>query len=233
PARRARPRHSGGDGPGAVSPGQRAQAARHLPQRRPQRHLHRRQSGSRCGPPVDRRTEAPDVPLIHPAPSARTRVRPPEHAPRTTSPAPQSKPTQAPAYWRGGGAPPPRRPPPSPGPADPAAARWTASACARGSAWTATTGLGSGLRPRGLAGQQTLALGALARQLAGPTHRLRLLAHALLRRLFVVVAQFHLAEYALALHLLLQRLQSLIDVVVADLNQQAGYLGICWVRCVA
>src|SRR5262249_48595271 len=36
----------------------------------------------------------------------------------------------------------------------------------------------------------------------------------------------HLAEDALALHLLLQCLESLIDVVVADLNQQAEYLGV-------
>jgi hypothetical protein len=37
-----------------------------------------------------------------------------------------------------------------------------------------------------------------------------------------VTAQLHLPENALALHLLLERLQGLIDVVVADDDLQAG-----------
>jgi hypothetical protein len=36
-----------------------------------------------------------------------------------------------------------------------------------------------------------------------------------------VTAQLHLAEDALALHLLLERLESLIDIVVADENLHA------------
>jgi hypothetical protein len=36
-----------------------------------------------------------------------------------------------------------------------------------------------------------------------------------------VTAELHLAENALALHLLLERLEGLIDVVVADENLQA------------
>ena len=78
---------------------------------------------------------------------------------------------------------------------------------------------------RRLAGQQTLALRLLARQLAGAAHGLGLLAHALLGGLLVVVPELHLAEDALALHLLLERLEGLIDIVIANLNQQAVYLG--------
>lgn len=45
--------------------------------------------------------------------------------------------------------------------------------------------------------------------------RLGLFARSLLRRLFKGAAQLHFAEYALALHLLLQRLECLVDVIVA------------------
>jgi hypothetical protein len=39
-----------------------------------------------------------------------------------------------------------------------------------------------------------------------------------------VAAELHLAENALALHLLLQRLEGLVDVVVTDENLHASYL---------
>ena len=42
------------------------------------------------------------------------------------------------------------------------------------------------------------------------------------RRLLVGTAQLHFAEYALALHLLLQRLQGLIDIIVADCDVNDG-----------
>lgn len=71
-----------------------------------------------------------------------------------------------------------------------------------------------GLRSR----QQAFALGALAGQLAGAADGFSLLARTLFRRLFVVHVTLHLAEAAFALHLLLQRLQGLVDVVVADEN---------------
>ncbi len=71
---------------------------------------------------------------------------------------------------------------------------------------------------RGRAGQQALALGALMGQLTGPAHRLGTLARALFRRLFVMVTALHLAESAFPLHLLLERLQRLVDVVIADEN---------------
>ena len=42
--------------------------------------------------------------------------------------------------------------------------------------------------------------------------------------LFVVVAEFHLAEDALTLHLLFQRPKGLIDIVIADDDLQRCYL---------
>src|SRR5262245_47189786 len=42
--------------------------------------------------------------------------------------------------------------------------------------------------------------------------------------LFVVAAELHLAENALALHLLLQRLEGLVDIVVANENLHALFL---------
>ena len=78
--------------------------------------------------------------------------------------------------------------------------------------------LGSARRGLLRRGNQTFALGALAGQLAGAAHGLGLLAGALFRRLFLVHVPLHFAERALALHLLLQRFQRLVDVVVANEN---------------
>src|SRR5262249_24735811 len=89
----------------------------------------------------------------------------------------------------------------------------------------------AGARPTGAArhrlrlpGQEAFALGALARQLAGPADCLRPFPCLFLRWLFVVAAKFHLAEDALALHLFLERLEGLVDVVVADENLHASFL---------
>ena len=57
--------------------------------------------------------------------------------------------------------------------------------------------------------------GALARQLAGTANGFRALALLLLRGLLEVTTQLHLAIDALALQLLLQRAQGLVDIVVA------------------
>jgi len=73
-----------------------------------------------------------------------------------------------------------------------------------------------------LAGQKTLALRALARELAGAADRFRLLPRLLFGGLFVVPAQLHLAENAFALHLFLQRLEGLVDIVVTDENLHAS-----------
>src|SRR5689334_20387652 len=69
--------------------------------------------------------------------------------------------------------------------------------------------------------QQTFALHLLARELAGPADRFRLFPRLFFRGFFVVTAKLHLAENALALHLLLQRLEGLVDVVVANENLHA------------
>jgi len=55
----------------------------------------------------------------------------------------------------------------------------------------------------------------LAQQLAVPPHGLGLFAGLAFGRLLVGTAQLHFPEHAFALHLLLERLQRLIDVVVA------------------
>jgi hypothetical protein len=68
---------------------------------------------------------------------------------------------------------------------------------------------------------EALALRALSGELAGAAHRLRLLAGLLFRGLFVMATKLHLAEDALALHLFLERLEGLIDVVVTDENLHA------------
>ena len=63
--------------------------------------------------------------------------------------------------------------------------------------------------------------------------RLGSLSRLAFRRLFVGAAQLHLAEYALALHFLLQRLQGLVDIVVADCDMNDGTSPVCqhlWIR---
>ena len=68
--------------------------------------------------------------------------------------------------------------------------------------------------------QQAFALQLLALQLAGAAHGLGLFAGLLLGGLLVVSAELHLAENPLTLHLLLERLEGLIDVVIADYDLQ-------------
>ena len=60
------------------------------------------------------------------------------------------------------------------------------------------------------------ALCLLTSELANATNSLSLLTSTLLRRLFVIVAHFHFAEDAFALHLLLESAEGLIDIVIAD-----------------
>jgi hypothetical protein len=82
------------------------------------------------------------------------------------------------------------------------------------------TGASAGSRTR-LGGQKAFALHLLARKLAGPADRFRLLPRLLFRWFFIMTAKFHFAENTLALHLFLQRLQGLVDVVVANENLHA------------
>src|SRR6266581_3392242 len=62
----------------------------------------------------------------------------------------------------------------------------------------------------------------LIEQLASATDGLGLFTGLLLGGLFVVTAELHLAENALALHLLLERLESLVDIVIANENLHAA-----------
>src|SRR5262245_31709332 len=82
-----------------------------------------------------------------------------------------------------------------------------AGACTRGRTW--------------LGGQEAFALHLLAREFAGPADRFRLFPRLLFRWFFVMAAELHFAENALALHLLFERLQGLVDVVVANENLHA------------
>ena len=72
--------------------------------------------------------------------------------------------------------------------------------------------------------QETFSLHLLAGELAGTANCLRLLPSLLFRGFFVMAAKLHLAENALPLHLFLQRLESLVDVVVTDENLHASFL---------
>src|ERR1700677_3829868 len=93
--------------------------------------------------------------------------------------------------------------------------------CSRSKAWRArrstSSSPGSWGRPR-LHRQQTLALQFFAGKLARAADRFRLLSDLFLGGLFVMAAELHLAEDALALHLFLQHLESLVDIVVTDEN---------------
>src|SRR5258707_3431172 len=70
--------------------------------------------------------------------------------------------------------------------------------------------------------QQTFALQLLAGKLARAAYGFRPFAGFLLGGLFIVTAELHLAENTLALHLLLQHLQGLVDVVIANENLHAA-----------
>jgi hypothetical protein len=79
-------------------------------------------------------------------------------------------------------------------------------------------------------GNATLALGTLARQLTCATDGLGLLPRLLLGRLFVEVTQLHFAENALALKLLFQRSQRLINIIIANdyLQRSTALSQLCW-----
>src|ERR1700729_3814639 len=103
--------------------------------------------------------------------------------------------------------------------ARPARSARTATAAARTTALGARTGAKHRLR---LHRQQGFTLQLLAGQLARATHGFGLFTGLFLGGLFVVTAEFHIAENTLALHLLFQRLEGLIDVVIANENLHAA-----------
>ena len=65
---------------------------------------------------------------------------------------------------------------------------------------------------------EAFALQPLPLHFAGTAHGFGRLAGTPFRRFLVVTPQLHLAEHAFALHLLLERLQRLVDIVIADKN---------------
>src|ERR1700760_1508516 len=97
----------------------------------------------------------------------------------------------------------------------------TGTTTAAASSATLATGTSAEHRLR-LHRQQAFALQLLAGQLARAAHGFRLFAGLLLGGLLVMTAKLHLAENTLALHLLLERLEGLIDVVIADENLHAA-----------
>jgi hypothetical protein len=103
----------------------------------------------------------------------------------------------------------------------------TATKTAAGmTAWAATAAAGAALARDDLRlhRDETLALRTLASELAGAAHRFRLLTGSLFRWLLVVAAKLHLAEDALSLHLFLQRLEGLVDVIITNKNLHASPL---------
>jgi hypothetical protein len=69
--------------------------------------------------------------------------------------------------------------------------------------------------------QEALALQFLACELARPADCFRLLSGSLFGGFFIMAAELHLTEDALALHFLLQHLEGLVDIVVTNENLHA------------
>src|SRR5579862_7012930 len=77
---------------------------------------------------------------------------------------------------------------------------------------------------------EAFALQPLALQLASAANGLSGLSSAALGRLFVVPPELHFAEYALALHFLLKRLERLIDIVIANEDLHEKPSPVCGLR---
>jgi hypothetical protein len=77
---------------------------------------------------------------------------------------------------------------------------------------------------------ETLALSPLAGQLARTANGFSLLASLLLRRLFIMIAALHLAESTFPLHLLFQRAERLLHIIVAHNDLYDGSLSIIWTQ---
>src|SRR5262249_41518390 len=80
----------------------------------------------------------------------------------------------------------------------------------------------AGLHDFGFAWNEAFALRLLARELACAADGFRPLARLFLGGLLIMTAKLHLAEHALALHLLLHRLEGLIDIVVTNQTLHAS-----------
>src|SRR5687768_15610096 len=84
-------------------------------------------------------------------------------------------------------------------------------------------------------GEKAFPLQLLAGELAGAADGLGLLARLALGGLFIMAAQFHFPEDALALHFLLEGLERLVDVVVANdyLHEQTFVFECFLISCTA
>ena len=69
-------------------------------------------------------------------------------------------------------------------------------------------------------GDQTLSNCGLPGYFASASYRFRFLPNFSLGRLFIGGSKFHLAEDSFALHLLFEKFQSLVDVIVPDGDEQ-------------
>ena len=78
------------------------------------------------------------------------------------------------------------------------------------------------LEPSSSRSLEAFAFQPLAKQLTMTADGFRLFPCLAFRRLLIGTAQLHFAEYALTLHLLFQRFQSLIDIIFADCNVNDG-----------
>ncbi len=74
----------------------------------------------------------------------------------------------------------------------------------------------------GSRGSEAFAIHTLAQQLAAAANGFGFFARTLFRRLFESATKLHLAENTFTLHLLLERAQCLIDIIVADQNVDDG-----------
>ena len=78
------------------------------------------------------------------------------------------------------------------------------------------------LPKNGSEGSEAFAIHTLTQQLAAATDGFGFFTSALFRRLFESAAKLHFAENTFTLHLLLERAQCLIDIIVADQNVDDG-----------
>ncbi len=76
----------------------------------------------------------------------------------------------------------------------------------------------------GLGWQQAFALHFFTGQFASAPNRFRFLASSFLRRLLIMATKLHFAKDAFALHFFLERLERLIDIVVANENLHSLFL---------
>ncbi|APH53720.1 Hypothetical protein GbCGDNIH9_8736 [Granulibacter bethesdensis] len=75
---------------------------------------------------------------------------------------------------------------------------------------------------------EPLTLQTLALQLAGAANGFSSFASLAFRRLFKVPTQLHFTENAFALHLLLERLERLIDIIVTNQNLHWVVISFLW-----